>query len=219
MCVVVFDNNVLNVTIYLNKEHKDYSIGDCFISQENGIVSRVDVKSGRALVKKGDIVKKGDKLIEGSYIDYEENVVEVIPQGSIYAKVYKHQNVIIPKKAIRKKYEKTKNMYSFYAFGRKIYSNIKSDSNLAQFISSISTYNAFALKINRVECYKIHCVEYEIDEMELNEIIANEQQSFIENYSAKASIINVRVIKKEIDNCYFIDIYYELEQCISIEEV
>ncbi len=75
------------------------------ISTADGIVSRVMVRSGTAVVEAGMSVKAGDELIAGYHIcdntptdDIEEGEkIECEADGEVYGTVYHHKRIVIPK--------------------------------------------------------------------------------------------------------------------------
>lgn len=217
LCDVSKKDKTIYVNLYLNEQIKKIEFKESIYSNSDGIVSRVDLISGTALVKKGDIVKKGDVLIKGSYINYLDNEIDVVPKGKIYAYVYKSDHFVILNQKVDVEHEKISNMYSFFIFGKKVFSLGK---NLNEEFKSekIVLNNTLGFSLEKKEFYKIITTNKQLDEEDIEEIINNKEQDFIESQKAYTRVNNIRVIKKAMDNMCFIDIYYELEQCISIEE-
>ena len=79
------------------------------IAAKNGIVEKVIAKNGDALVKKGDIIKKGQTLITGALFREELPIRYVHALGEIYAKTYYEENEEMS--LIKQEKLKTGNMY------------------------------------------------------------------------------------------------------------
>lgn len=98
----------------------DLSLGD-IVADKDGEIVRVYTQSGTAMVKAGDIVKKGDLLI-GGYQGKEGNVFEVAPVGDVIAKTFMEFEEIIELEGTKN--VNTKNMrdeYYINIFGKKLY--------------------------------------------------------------------------------------------------
>ena len=99
-----FDGGKLTVQIkevHVKEEEEEYSK---IVADRDCIITRVLVYSGTALVKAGDVVKKGDTLIEG-YIDTahdtEENERLTVPaDGLVYAETAYVKRITIGDKVI-----------------------------------------------------------------------------------------------------------------------
>lgn len=67
--------------------------GSKVVSQKTAVVTRVVVEGGTATVDYGDVVRKGDTLIDG-YVVFGEDKLEVEAKGAVYGKVFYKKSVV-----------------------------------------------------------------------------------------------------------------------------
>lgn len=88
--------NGTHVTVEIKREQPSESFvqisGSRVTSLKTAVVTRVVVEGGTAVVDYGDVVRKGDTLIDG-YVVYGEDKLEVEAKGKVYGKVYHKKTV------------------------------------------------------------------------------------------------------------------------------
>lgn len=91
------------------------------IAKRDGVVMRVYTKAGTALVKNGDIVRKGQLLVKGEQ-GKVDSVYAVHASGTVIARTYYEETREVPIVVNKKNYtdNKLENYYVFL-FGKKIY--------------------------------------------------------------------------------------------------
>lgn len=98
----------------------DNSLGN-IVASKDGEVVRIYTQSGTAVVEKGQIVKKGDVLIEG-YQGKEGSTYEVAPVGSVIAKTFLEFEEVIELQGTKNVNTKNRvDEYYLEIFGKKIY--------------------------------------------------------------------------------------------------
>lgn len=98
----------------------DNSLGS-IVASKDGEVVRIYTQAGTAVVEKGQIVKKGDVLIEG-YQGKEGSTYEVAPVGSVIAKTFLEFEEVIELQGTKNVNTKNRiDEYYLEIFGKKIY--------------------------------------------------------------------------------------------------
>lgn len=88
---VVKKGNSLIVNIKEKLQNGEYEDKDNFqamVSKFDGIITKINHIQGTLKVKVGDIVQKGEVLVEPYMIDSKGNQMPVMPKSEIYAEVY-----------------------------------------------------------------------------------------------------------------------------------
>jgi len=148
--------NVLLVNV-VEKTTQD-EIGQPFYAPYNMVIKDVKLISGTLLVKKDDIVKKGDLLVDNYVIGSDGERITIPAEAEIVAEVYFCGSVSVNK--VSTIYEKTgkkytKNSISFFKPNTPLY-----DNNYAHFDINISHNVIFnnmflPIYINKVEIYEL----------------------------------------------------------------
>lgn len=152
-CSVDFDGAYLNVKIYPSKKNYENKSID-LISRYDGVVTSVDVYSGMANCRVGDVVKVGDVLIKS---DEDAN-------GLIFGKVYfsatKIYNRNIQKQIFTGRYELFRN---FYLFNKSLI-NGQNRCTFANYLIKKCDFYINDNFILPIKCESIYCFEYDIVE-------------------------------------------------------
>ncbi|NLY74132.1 MAG: sporulation protein YqfD [Firmicutes bacterium] len=127
-----FKGVVAEVKVVKRKNPPPPSSGCDLIAERDGLITKVAVIRGRAVVKEGDVVARGDLLISGrlSRIDPETGtvVVENIPaSGIVEARVWHDLEVIQPKEVWRAHFLNKQNVVYSIRWGnrtRRIWGNV-----------------------------------------------------------------------------------------------
>lgn len=215
-----FEGGILNVEVkqvHKDEEKPQYSqiVASC-----DGIVTRVLVYSGTALVKAGDVVKKGDVLIEG-YIDTypgtEDNQrIPVEADGLVYAECSYSNRVVLSQNSIEevrtgKSYKTT----DLYVFGKLLG---KKTSPRYTYYESVTETKVFGsiipVKAVTTTYYEVQKQEITLTDSQIDEQITLYEMQVWQSLPAQAKLLKNYTLRKRVDNLYIIDIYYIVEQAI-----
>ena len=87
---------VINVTLAVPPTPSLDTTSNQIIATQDGIITRMHIISGTPLVSIGDVVHKGQVLIDNSYTDIFGNLVECEAKGTIFAKHWYSSTVDYP---------------------------------------------------------------------------------------------------------------------------
>lgn len=215
-----FDGSILKIQIkqvHTDEEKPEYSriVASC-----DGIVTRVLVYSGTALVKAGDVVKKGDVLIEGyidTYPDTEENQrIPVEADGVVYAECAYSQRATISDKSIEevrtgKSYKST----DLYVFGRLLGKKSKPSYEYYESVTETKVFGSvIPVKAVTTTYYEIEKRETTLTQSQIDEQITLYEMQVWQTLPEEAKLLKNYTLRKRVDNLYIIDIYYIVEQSI-----
>ena len=177
------------------------------ISQKDGKITEINLISGTAKVKVGDIVQKGDVLIEPYTIDASGEVKKVEAKGEVYAQVYNegscdHYQTYIQVERTGRVVEQN----DITLFGLSIYS-FKEDVNFQMYEVEYEDVN---LTSNLFLPFKMRkTIHYELEE----KIISSDFEDVKDEYIAKAK-------EKALENCdnydTIIDEFYTLRHLSGV---
>lgn len=220
---VQFRGGILDVTLIPQHNIPDGETPQYtrIVADRDCVVTRILVYSGTAVVQEGDVVKKGDPLIEG-YLDMGDpadpnNVrMPVAAKGEIYGRVWLSDRLIVPcvgKRAVATGNEETKRILTF---GRKEaaipecgYEHWESTTERIVFGT------LFPITVTVMTFREVTYEDYEVSEQELNEMSAQAQMRLWREIPPDAKVLTSRNSQKRLDNFYILEIYYELEQSVS----
>lgn len=187
----------------------------------DGIITRVLVTSGTAVVKEGDRVLKGDLLIDG-YIDLGDPLdpnnerVAVEADGVVYARVWLSESLVISEKTIQAK--RTGNTETV----RYVFTDMNAKTNTPVTKFAYSDCEIEESIINSILPFKT--VTYTFYEVEFQEVITDRQMLDTKIFEAcnrltlklnKDKLLDKWVNEKKVDCFYYIDVYYEVERAIN----
>ncbi len=212
-------NIIVNYTLQTEKEEmleqqKKVNI----VATNDGIVTSISVTSGTALVKVGDVVKKGQILIAG-YKIVEEEQVECVASGTVYANVFKSATIQFPLKTIQ--WVRTGNFLTgteIKLFNKTI-SNNQPDVNFEHY-ETIITYEKYNLLIPLefyvTRYYEVESVEIEQDfESSKESIIAQSRLLALEQCSAVDNIIDESYDVNFVSDVWFVTYNIKIKEKIS----
>lgn len=215
-----FDGGILKIdvrSVHADESEESYSQ---IVAASDGIVTRVLVFSGTALVDEGDVVKAGDVLIAG-YIDTapgsEDNVrISVEASGEVYAECAYTERVTLSQNAVeRVRTGKSCKNTVIYLFGKAVgkeyvpeYENFESVTESKIFGSVIP------LKAVTTTYYEIEERQTELSQAQIDEQISVFEMQLWQNLPPQAKLLKNYTLRKKVDNLYIIDIYYIVEQGI-----
>ncbi len=216
-----FDGGKLTVQIkevHVKEEEEEYSK---IVPDRDCIITRVLVYSGTALVKAGDVVKKGDTLIEG-YIDTapdtEENERLTVPaDGLVYAETAYVKRITIGDKVIetRRTGESWKTT-DIYLFGKLIGKSKLPEYEQYQTVEEEKVFGSvIPVKAVTKTYYKTESVEIELSDAQIEEQISLACIQLWNEIPEQSRLLNNYTYKKKVDNLHIIDIYYIIEETVS----
>ncbi len=111
--------NTLKISVVESTEFlpPDQELRTSVVSDFDGVVTRIIVNSGTAAVKIGDVVKKGDVLIKGEFINQAGEAVEVAAKGEVYGQATYSAHKTVSTVSVEKVYGKPKKKTRVGIFG------------------------------------------------------------------------------------------------------
>lgn len=215
---VEIKGNTLIVNVYEELAKVEISDAKDFspvISKYDALITRVVTYSGSSVVKKGQAVKKGDKLIT-SDIEVGEGVfAKEKALGDIYGRVWYTKSIVIMPTIMVNERTGNKEIYN-YTFFRK---NSEYKGKFANYEIESSSYLLPAIipfRIYSKTYYETVSKEVECDYDRNKEGIIKENTQLLES-ELPSNAIKSRTwhIEKRVDKIVYLDIYYEVEIKIS----
>lgn len=216
-----FDGGKLKIEIkevHIIDEQEEYSK---LIADRDCIITRVLVYSGTAVVKAGDVVKKGDTLIEG-YIDTnpesEDNERLIVPaDGLVYAETAYVKNITLSDKVMQNvRTGESWQSTDIYVFGKLIGKQKMPDYEQYQTTQEEKIFGSvIPIKAVTRTYYKTQSVEIELGEAQIEEQISLACMEMWREIPEQSKLLNNYTYKKKVDNLYIIDIYYIIEEIVS----
>ncbi len=180
-------NIFVNITKKEESQNEEDSSNYCnIIATKDGIIEKVVARSGEALVEEGDIVKKGDVLINGAN-------TTAIPEiwATTFYEAKKSSNYIDVK---NQRTEKSKNVYTISFYDKKY--QIKRNIKYRDYEIENKTYEfrlgdyTFPLKIIATTFYEVKKVEDKVDVNKLKEDLS----SVVRNELAYKIPVSARIV-------------------------
>lgn len=190
----------------------DNSLGQIVASKDGEIV-RVYSQSGTALVKKGDIVKKGDLLIDG-YQGKEGSVYEIAPIGSVIAKTFLEFEEVIELEGVKSVNTKNRvNEYYIEIFGKKLYFKKYKDE-----FENFDKFNCDSKFIKKNIYYEVNKSSYTLDPESVKKNLTDYYTKNVrQNLRENDSIVGIIVRDEIVDNRLNIKISFVIEEDIGIK--
>ena len=215
-----FDGGILKIDVkqvHTDKEESEYSQ---IVAARDGIITRVLVYSGTAMVQAGDVVKAGDVLIAGyvdTYPDTDDNErIAVEAAGEVYAECAYTQRVTLSSKSVEKvrtgkSYENT----AIYLFGKPIG---KTHTPKYEFFESVTETKTFGsvipVKAVTTTYYEVENREITLSDEQIDAQISVYEMQLWQELPPQAKLLKNYTLRKRVDNLHIIDIYYIVEQAI-----
>lgn len=133
-CMIKGQTLVINIKEKLLPGEK-YGEFKPLVASADGCITKIELVSGTVIVKVGDMVQKGDILVEPYTIDTSGNLKKVEAKAQIYAKIYNEGSAQHFEKFVEiKRTGRTMQQNEITLFGLSIYS-FKEDKNFKMFES------------------------------------------------------------------------------------
>jgi len=216
-----FDGGILNIDVkevYKPDKKEEFSK---IVADRDCIVTRVLLYSGTALVKEGDVVKKGDTLIEG-YIytapDTEDNERLAVPaDGVVYAQTAYSDRITLSAKVMEnvrtgKSYKDTQ----LYLFGKRIGKAPKPKYQAYEYKEEAKIFGS-VIPIRAVTrtYYQLETREVLLSDEQVDEQISLACIELWQQIPEEAKLLDNYTYRKKLDNLHIIDIYYIVEEIVS----
>lgn len=182
------------------------------------VITKIFVESGTALVKEGDRVVKGQKLIDG-YIDLKDpadpqNVKQPVEaKGLVYGKVWMSTRLSLPDTFIVM--ERTGNVMiaNQVRVGGLTWKSKKQNPFACFEIESErkTTGNVIKIDIEKTTFFETAAVEKTVDRDYIDSRISRAKIDMQAQFEDDWRVVDCWNFEKRLDNLYIIDIYYELE--------
>ena len=195
------------------------------IAQKEGIITKINVTSGTALVKEGDVIEQGEKLIGGWMEGKYTGVRYMHASGEIEAKVWYISEM--EENYIQQEKTKTNNQETKYGLiiNKKPINFYKNLSKFEKYDTmetknKIKILNNFYLpiefkKITNYE-YKYEQKEYTKEELQNN--ITNKLEEQMKSNIEGKEIINKNTIIEPTENSIKVKLIYEVIEKIGVEQ-
>ena len=183
------------------------------VADKDGEVVRVYTQSGTAVVKPGDIVKKGDLLIDG-YQGKEGGTYEITPVGSVIAKTFLEFEESIELEGVKSVNTKNKETeYNIEIFGKKLY--FKKYKGEFENFEKVS-YDSKFIKKNIY--YEVNKSSYTLDPENVKKDLVNYYTKNVkQNLKDTDVIVSVLVKDEIIENKLNIKISFVIEEDIGVK--
>ncbi|MDE7192048.1 MAG: sporulation protein YqfD [Clostridia bacterium] len=219
-----FDGAVLKIEVKKVHVKEELPVYDEIVADRDCIITKVLVFSGTALVKEGDIVKKGDTLIAG-YVDSmpddpenEENErFTVKADGLVYGETSYTKQLILTEEVIGS--VRTGNSYSvtqIYLFGKPIGKAHAVKYEKYEYTQETKTFGSvIPIQAVTTTYYETAVGPIKLDELAVDEEISLAYVELWQTLPQDGKLLNHYIYKKKVDNLHIIDIYLILEENIG----
>lgn len=194
-------NIVLNIR---EKRESDYITNDktpsSIIANKKAVIYKTVVKQGQLLVSEGEIVDKGDMLVQGTKRDKDD--IERLVSSDATILGYTYYNISLTEPKINKMIKETGNTNKVFklVFKDKHIKLFGNENKYKDFESRTETINIpiitdfFKISFERIRNYEVNIIEKEFDKEYL------ENKLFIKLYEKLVKVCNknVKIDKKEI---------------------
>lgn len=185
------------------------------LSKFDAVVTRIITYSGGAVIKKGQAVQKGDKLITSDIVLQEGIVAKEKAMGDVYGRVWYTKSLVIPPTFMVNQRTGKKEIYNFTFFNF----SKKYKGNFANYEIEKSSYLLpciLPFKITTYTYFETKSIEAEWDYERNKQGIIKDNTQLLENLLPEKAIkLRTWYIEKRVDKFVYLDIYYEVEMKIN----
>ena len=219
-----FEGGVLKIDVKKVHVKEEQEVYDKIVADRDCIITKVLVFSGTALVKEGDVVKKGDVLIAG-YVDSmpddpqnkDNERFTVNADGLVYGETsYTKQLVLTAQVVDSVRTGKSYSTTQIYLFGKAI-GKQKSVKYAEYEYTQESKVFGSVIPIQAVTTtyYETTKQTVELDELAIEEQISLAYIELWQSLPQDGKLLNNYIYKKKVDNLHIIDIYLIIEENIG----
>lgn len=184
------------------------------VASKDGVVQRVFTNGGTSVVAKDDVVKKGDILVKGEQ-GKEGSTYEVKAEGSVIAETFYESKKVIPKNKVVKERTGESVEEIYLNFGDKKIFTKKSENKFENYDKIVS--NKFIY--TKVVYYEVKGKkETNNTETLINDIIEDISNELIINMDKSVIVKNKLVNKKEVGDNIEISVTLVCEEDIALPE-
>ena len=219
-----FDGAVLKVEVKKVHVKEEEDVYDEIVADRDCIITKVLVYSGTALVKAGDVVKKGDVLIAG-YVDTmpedpenEENERFIVnADGLVYGETsYTKQLVLTAQVIDSVRTGKSYSTTQIYLFGKAIGKQKPVKYEEYEYTQESKIFgSAIPIKAVTTTYYETVKQVVELDELAIDEQISLAYIQLWQSIPQDGKLLKNYIYKKKVDNLHIIDIYLIIEENIG----
>ena len=219
-----FDGAVLKIEVkkvHVKDEERAY---EQIVADRDCIITKVLVFSGTALVKEGDVVKKGDALIAG-YVDtmpddpgnegnerFTVKADGIVRGETSYTKQLILTEEIVDSVRTGKSYSTTQ----VYLFGKAIGKAQPAKYERYEYTQESKTFGSvIPIKAVTTTYYEMSIEQVKLDELAIEEQVSLAYIELWQRLPQDGKLLNNYIYKKKVDNLYIIDIYLILEENIG----
>ncbi len=203
----ILESSIPNPTI-------DLSEPIAVVATEDALITRISVWSGRAAVSVGDVVKKGDVLIEPILV-VGESELPVRASGEVEGRVFRCEKFSYPTTSITT--ERTgeyTDVTEVSLWGLRTTSSLPDYSFEAEtdryFLSSI-----IPIEVKRIRYYEVREIVTKLDESFFTEeYLAGLAEKMKTRLPEGSEPVETHFRLKKLDNIYVLELYYETEEKI-----
>lgn len=193
----------------VNQERVPVPLYSNVIADRDGVIEEITVKSGVAVVKSGDVVRKGDVLISG-VVETERGVILCRAEGSVRAKAVANVSVLATREVRINEPSDTSLAYVravLFKFSINIFKNYGNHENNCDIIEEIKDYALFGGHKLPFKLEKGYFVEYsEVTYMRTEDEMAKaariELEDRINTEFRDADILKLRTTGEFCDDGY-----------------
>ena len=219
-----FDGAVLKIEVKRVHVKEELPVYDEIVADRDCIITKVLVFSGTALVKEGDVVKKGDTLIAG-YVDtmpedpenQENERFTVKADGIVYGETSYTKQLILTEEIIGS--VRTGNSYSttqIYLFGKPIGKAPALKYEKYEYTQETKTFGSvIPIKAVTTTYYETSVEPVKLDELAIDEQISLAYVELWQSLPQDGKLLNHYIYKKKVDNLHIIDIYLITEENVG----
>lgn len=203
----ILESSIPNLTI-------DLSEPIAVVATEDAVITRISVWSGRAAVSVGDVVKKGDVLIE-PVMTVGESELPVRASGEVEGRVFRCEKFSYPTTSIT-----TERTGEYTDVTEVSLWGLRTTSSLPDYSFETETDRYFLssiipIEVKRIRYYEVRKIVTKLDESffseEYLEGLAEKMKTRLPEGSEP---VETHFRLKKLDNIYVLELYYETEEKI-----
>ena len=150
------------------------------VSNFDGVVTKIVVRSGTAAVKIGDVVRRGDLIIKGEFVNQAGETVPVIADGEAYGEIAYSEHKVVSTVVVSPVTVSKKRLTSIRLFGIRIGARLPSGY---QTVATTKKLWLIPIKITTYDCKKIEMVEQKVS-------LDDQKTQFVKEIALKYGVVD-----------------------------